>query len=420
MAASKDHLQLYLDQYAESIAKHIAEDLLSQDGLKLGSFNHCLPFKHCLVVPAYNESTAFLQRLKAQKIDTLGRLLLIVIINQPKTDNNIDTNQQLWEWIRSSGENALSRGLYQWVDWQDKTISLLAVDRFHQGLPAKQGVGLARKIGCDLASALIAKNGIHSHWIHTSDADVHLPQDYFIQVPGGKNISALVYPYQHIGDHSNITEATQLYEQGLYYYTDGLEYAGSPYCFQTLGSCIAVNVNHYAQARGFPKRAGGEDFYLLNKLAKLGVIKKLNGDKLKIDARISNRVPFGTGPAVEKIEKLQQTQQSYTHYNHQVFKELKQLLINFPNLYEHIDKPQQWLHQNSVPCQYALKAIGIDKLFHHLGHQRLAQEYYKTQIHHWFDGFRTLRFIHELEAYHPKQQLGDAIKGLEELKADPS
>ena len=48
-----------------------------------------------------------------------------------------------------------------------------------------------------------------------------------------------------------------------------MKYARSPYAFHTIGSTMAVSANHYAKVRGFPKREAGEDFYLLNKLAKV-------------------------------------------------------------------------------------------------------------------------------------------------------
>ena len=76
--------------------------------------------------------------------------------------------------------------------------------------------------------------------------------------------------------------ATALYELRLHHYVLGLEYAGSPYAYHTLGSCLAVKADAYAQVRGFPKRAGAEDFYLLNKLAKLGAMPRLQGRCIRI------------------------------------------------------------------------------------------------------------------------------------------
>ena len=68
---------------------------------------------------------------------------------------------------------------------------------------------------------------------------------------------------------------SRLYEYSLRYYVAGLTYAQSPYAFHTIGSTMAVNAEHYASVRGFPRREAGEDFYLLNKLAKVGSVHTL-------------------------------------------------------------------------------------------------------------------------------------------------
>ncbi len=102
-------------------------------------------------------------------------------------------------------------------------------------------------------------------------------------------------------DDESCNLATALYELRLHHYVRGLEYAGSPYAFHTLGSCLAVSFEGYAQVRGFPKRSGGEDFHLLNKLAKTGPVIRLAGDCIELASRHSQRAPFGTGAAVARI-----------------------------------------------------------------------------------------------------------------------
>ena len=87
-----------------------------------------------------------------------------------------------------------------------------------------------------------------------------------------------------MGD-DNIYAATKRYEQALTYYVEQLQQAGSPYAFHTLGSCIATPLSYYCHARGFPKKSGGEDFYLLNKLAKLGKILTVDSCILQIESR---------------------------------------------------------------------------------------------------------------------------------------
>ena len=42
-----------------------------------------------------------------------------------------------------------------------------------------QGVGLARKIGCDIALKLYHSDVVKTAWIFTTDADVILPNELF-------------------------------------------------------------------------------------------------------------------------------------------------------------------------------------------------------------------------------------------------
>ena len=113
---------------------------------------------------------------------------------------------------------------------------------------------------------------IKNHFFGSTDADSHLPDNYFSSHPQDPKISVIIYTFKHENLGNDIGHATLLYETALRYYVAGLSWAGSPYAFYSIGSILAFNVKHYCQARGFPKRAAGEDFYLLNKLAKLGSI----------------------------------------------------------------------------------------------------------------------------------------------------
>lgn len=88
------------------------------------------------------------------------------------------------------------------------------------------------------------------------------------------------------------------YEASLRYYVLGLKSAGSAYAFHSIGSSIAVSADAYAAVRGFPRRAAAEDFYLLNKLAKVGKLEPQAGAPIELSGRVSPRVPFGTGRAV--------------------------------------------------------------------------------------------------------------------------
>jgi len=97
------------------------------------------------------------------------------------------------------------------------------------------------------------------------------------------------------------------------HYVLGLQSAGSPYAYHSIGSLIAVDATAYAEVRGVPRRHGAEDFYFLNKLAKLGAIRRLSGSPIELEARASQRVPFGTGPAIRRALESSDPLRNFYH-----------------------------------------------------------------------------------------------------------
>ncbi len=402
-------IERYILRYAEPEVSIVTE---YSDATRQTDTQRNKQYQHCLVIPAYNESDAFIQRLVSSP-PQLESLLVIVVINQPDNDHNIHTNQALWDKL-TQGKHISNLRLHDqnlrhsWLNTSHSSIDLLLIDRFTCKIPYKQGVGLARKIGGDIACKLYLEQIVDSYWVHHSDADTHLPHDYFTSLKQEEipNASAAVYQYQHIdtGD-KQLHQATHYYEQALDYYVSGLRRAGSPYAYHTLGSCIASHIVHYSQAHGFPKKPGGEDFYLLNKLAKLGKVLQLQNSPLLIESRLSDRVPFGTGPAVKKIAALSESKDHYLYYHPDCFTTLKVLLEHFSCLFDYHKqgKLEQWLLELNESLQHSLKLLNIDILFKHIEKQIQNREQCLLHCHHWLDGFKTLKLIHLLEREFPEQ-----------------
>ena len=360
-------------------------------------------WQHCLVIPAYKESEDFYQRLVATLLQQQD-VLLIVVLNQPdKLANTHPENTRLWQHlIEQTHQRQVLNNLHL-RDIPDTNSALLLVNRFspEQTIPEKQGVGLARKIGADIALSLIDKQYVEAPWIYTSDADAHLPSSYFTALKkmtdatGKTPYAAAIYPFRHLCDDSPIGRATRLYEQSMQQYVAGLHSAGSPYAFQTIGSTIAISSHHYAQVRGFPKRSGGEDFYLLNKLAKTGAINNLQAPEIFIEARQSNRVPFGTGPAINKLLLKQNLYSAPIFYHPSVFTELKSWLSAIP-----VSQKTAFgdLPLASATVQ-ALLAIGVVQAIEAAHKVCSSTQSYNRHINTWFDGFKTLKFIHHLREH---------------------
>ena len=354
-------------------------------------------WRYCLVIPAYKESHAFYQRLSTTLLKQHATLLILVV-NQP--DNLASPhrdNSNLWQCLVDATDERQTCDKLELRSISSTNSALLLVDRFspEQQIPEKQGVGLARKIGADIALALIDGGHIERPWIYTSDADAHLPGDYFLALDGDKGktqSAAAIYPFKHHCDDNPVGQATRLYEQRMQHYVDGLSSAGSPYAFQTIGSAIAVSASHYAQVRGFPKRSGGEDFYLLNKLAKTGPIHCLQKPEIIIEARQSDRAPFGTGPAITQLLREQKLDAAEIFYHPQIFVELEAWLKVMP-LTQTQDLDDLTL---SILTLQALQTLGTAQAIAAARKISTSAPSYSKQLHSWFDAFKTLKFVHYL------------------------
>jgi hypothetical protein len=395
------------------VHKYLAVHAEQEVGL-LADFPLNRQFHHCLVIPAYNETAEFFTRLQLGPLHKQNALCILVI-NQPTSDADTRINDLLMQQICLSGEVLWHHQHLQLLHYGDNNggsnNAWLIVDRFHswdesegqetvdRRLPDSEAVGLARKIGCDIAAALVARSQILSGWIHSTDADVFLPRNYFDLVkPHG--YSAAVYDFKHQNDGSAVGRATALYEQALNYYVKGLAWAGSPYAYHTLGSTLAINAETYCHVRGFPRRSGGEDFYLLNKLAKLGKIYHPTDCTLRIKARESSRVPFGTGPAVAEIMHLANPDTDYTYYNPQTFVCLREWLAQIPQVWTDLMADRDPLEQLSHGTAEAVQAADWPSIVRHLKKQARSAADAERALHNWFDAFQTLKFIHYLQKHY--------------------
>ena len=105
----------------------------------------------------------------------------------------------------------------------------------------------------------------------------------------------------------------------------------NPYAFTALGSAMAFPVKSYRKVRGITPRQSGEDFYLLQKFRKSGELLLWNDSPVYPMGRCSDRVAFGTGPAL--IKGLNGDWSSYPFYNPLIFDEVKQTFDSFSCLY---------------------------------------------------------------------------------------
>lgn len=383
--------QKYLSLYAEFA------NIVEQDTAALESRDYAL------VIPAYKEHFDFVKLLTQH--EHAHKILLILVLNEPDNDRGNAKNRSFLGDLNHHAEHIHT---FSNIDfYRYESLQIACIQRLEdQAIPKNLGVGMARKLGADLACHLWAKKKISCPWIFSSDADAQLAAKHF-DLPFADNVSAYCYPFKHVGPDGPVLAATQVYEKCLHYYQRQLELAGSPYAFHSLGSCMAISMPYYCRARGFPKRAGGEDFYLLNKLAKLAEVRTLHPQEVRIEARVSDRVPFGTGPAVARILDDQAHQRPTLYYSPHIFEELRALLNAVPRFWSDLDSAQA-----SLPpiCWQALIDAGFEQFLAKRRVQDKNSQQFCQHFHHWFDGFQTLKFIHRLQSSYPDQAI-EAIAG---------
>jgi hypothetical protein len=387
MSPEKSQLQ-YLERYAEP-------EISVLTALDIGDY------AHCLVIPAHRERPESIQQIWPHADP---QLLMILVVNSWDADDDI-SQQMLQKLTREAGQQA---GHLHYIRRTNRP-DLLVVDRCHPGqlIPRPQGVGLARKIGADLALALICSGAVKSPLINSTDADVILPNNYFDLPTPKLSTAAILQPFRHYFD-AELELASRLYDIAMYYYVRGLRFAGSGYAFHTIGSTLRINAKHYAQVRGFPKRNAAEDFYMLNKLAKTGQIKNHPGTAISIQARLSDRAPFGTGPALRAISSLGTPITEYGFYDPRVFDMLRIFLATADQL--HNEDPETCFQ--AVP--EILSWLKQSDLYQLLAKQRRSSNLvFQRFLRDWFDSFQTLKFIHFMrDQYLPSVAIDSICDGM--------
>ncbi len=376
----------YLDRYAEP------EAILAD---RLGDFGHAL------VVPAYGEGESLVDMLASVPRGVLGDVLVVLVVNGKASSPGWvhEANGAVLARIRA----AFGRGTIEMLS-RDPPARLLefgpgrifAIDRSDppHRFPDDQGVGLARKIGGDLAARLHAAGKLASPFFHTTDADVVLPEDYFERAGRSPGAMTLLYPFTHVPDRDPaLARAVLLYEISLRYYVLGLRFAGSPYAYHTIGSTIATRAGAYVRVRGFPKRDAGEDFYLLSKLAKLGPVATLHGRPIAIRGRASDRVPFGTGAAVRRLAGPGAA--PFTMYDPRLFLYVRAWLsaLDDGDLREACARESL----DPEPLESATAAMGAQEAILSARRRSTSSEALRRHLATWFDAFRTLKLIHLLQ-----------------------
>lgn len=347
-------------------------------------------YHRAIVIPACAELEflpATLDSLKKNPEQLLNETLIIVAVNNSKEspDDKKSQNLKMLEDFRK-GNNPDN---FFWIDMASTG----------KEIDAKGGVGAARKAGMDTALNYLEKS--NDTLIFSLDADTLVEENYIASgieyFKENPDSPGAVFSFIHKKcEDDAIDKAITLYESFIRDYAERLKAAGSPYGYHVLGSAIVCRANSYIRCGGMRERNGGEDFYFLQALRKLGEIGEITSSTVHPSARPSDRVPFGTGPKVREIAKTGKLE----FYNPAIFGILQTFLkhVNELALEEMLDTEK--LVPSSMPEE-------IRKFLEANGFQSAWRNIIKNTPHEkrrlidafnwWFDAFRTLKFVHYCE-----------------------
>jgi hypothetical protein len=161
---------------------------------------------------------------------------------------------------------------------------------------------------------------------------------------------------------------------------------------------MAVAVPAYASVRGFPKREAAEDFYLLNKIAKIGPVIRLRHSAVRLRARTSARTPFGTGAAVVRALAGEPPR----FHSPEAYAALGAFVARLDGFVAHADTDRFFAELGSMDetAAHAILEVlsELDAKAVLLGAAEEAKSEFQRRIrvHGFFDALRNLKILHRL------------------------
>ncbi len=347
-----------------------------------------------VVIPCYYEKDLIISLLSIYYCD-LPELSVevIVIINDAENTSG---------YIKKQNQRTYKMAV-KWAE--EKSNSQL---QFHinycSNLPKKHaGVGLARKIGMDEAIRRFEAVNNHQRGIVVCfDADSLCERNYLSVIENhfqnNPKTPACAIHFEHPtnGDQydKKVYSGIIKYELFLRYYIGALRFANFPHAYQTIGSSMAVRSSVYQKQGGMNRRKAGEDFYFLHKIIPLGNFTEINTTKVTPSPRPSDRVPFGTGRAINQW--LETEGDEYKTYHPQTFIDLKIFIKQVDQLYT-IEEKKITLFLEKLPESISSFlesqdfSVNLIEIRRNCGN---SLEAFRVRFFKWFNGFKVLKFTH--------------------------
>lgn len=345
-----------------------------------------------MVIPCYDEPGLFetLENLReCERPDAAVLVLIVVNSGVLAGEDVVRQNRATYEEVR------LFAGRYN-------TPGFGFFPLLFEGLPRKHaGVGLARKIGMDLAVEHFHRKGKGHGMIVSLDADCTVSANFLTSIREAfsrdKSLNGTIHNFYHrVEEGSPVWEGSiRQYEAYIRYFRSMLEYTGFPYYWHTIGSAFAVSADAYVRVGGMGRQQGGEDFYFLQKIFALGNIRELKEAHVFPMARPSDRVPFGTGPSLQKI--MDEPEGNVRAYSEDSFQALKQFFDmkeaffgrDWPSIREMIAS----LHPS---LQDFLAEIDFQDMIRDCNENSASPATFAKRFFHHFNAFRIIKYLNRV------------------------
>lgn len=349
-------------------------------------------FVGAVAIPALAESAnlpATLLSLAANPSECLREFLVLVVVNNrpdAPPEDKADNRKTL---------ELLQRGNPRWAG-----LNLAWVDAASPGLelPLKGGgVGLARRVGMDLALTRMEISA--DPLMICLDGDTLVRPDYLPAIVSHFQTcraGAAAIPYRHQrGSTSQAERLIARYELFLRGYILGLELAGSPYAFHSVGSAMACRASAYCAIGGMNSRQAGEDFYFMQQLSRVVGVEQLSGTVVHPSPRPSHRVPFGTGRSVQRMEAGGEEEQLF--YRPECFRILQGWLALIARSLD--EDGAALIGRSAEVAQHLAEYLQINRfagVWDKLRRNHPTPAALTTAFHGWFDGLKSMKLVHHL------------------------
>ncbi|MBO4587343.1 MAG: hypothetical protein J5711_00375 [Bacteroidales bacterium] len=359
-----------------------------------------------IAVPLMDELDNLDNLLDCLRAQRYNNFTTYFCVNQPESWHSSD---DLWQRQVVENNRLTIERLSQTAD-----LDIVVIDRSSKGFgwtEKRKGVGWARKVLMERISAERGDDEI----IVSLDADTRFDADYFASVVGAFDshplISAIAVPYYHPLTGDEIIDRRLLrYECYMRHYMINMLEIGSSYAFTALGSAMAFTVAAYKKAGGITPLQGGEDFYLMQKFVKTGTVMVGGEDvehlMVRPQGRISQRVPFGTGPAVAMT--ITEQKQKYPFYKKEGFELVKDTFERFGELYDgDVETPM---------TAFLKEQLKTDDLWSPLRRNFKTKDLFVRACKEKVDGLRILQFLRTIGGEEPLDFEKEPMERIEELR----